>query len=56
MIMRECPKCKGSGQVPAHYDVLFDDLFEQTPKEVWQQYLTDGYNLRDAIKEERSQA
>lgn len=38
------------------YDDLFDDLFIQTPEEVWAQYLKDGYTLRKAIKEERSQA
>jgi hypothetical protein len=41
---------------PAFYDNLFDDLVRQTPKEVWEQYLKDGYTLREAIKEERSQA
>lgn len=39
-----------------YYDKLFDDLFKQTPKEVWLQYLEDGYTLHKAIKEERSQA
>jgi type II restriction/modification system DNA methylase subunit YeeA len=38
------------------YDNLFDDLFTQTPKAVWDMYIEEGYTLRDAIKEERSQA
>ena len=41
---------------PKFYDILFDDLFTQTPKEVWDQYLENGYTLREAIQEERSQA
>lgn len=45
-----------ANEKPKHYDNLFDDLFAQTPKEVWEQYLAEGYTLHEAIQEERSQA
>jgi hypothetical protein len=47
---------KYANEKPEYYDNLFDDLFKQTPKEVWELYLADGYTLREAIKEERGQA
>jgi predicted CoA-binding protein len=45
-----------ANEKPKFYDNLFDDLVKQTPKKVWEQYLEDGYSMREAIKEERSQA
>ena len=45
-----------ANEKPLFYDNLFDDLFKQTPTEVWEQYLANGYTLREAIQEERSQA
>jgi hypothetical protein len=45
-----------ANEKPKFYDNLFDDLVKQTPKKVWKQYLKDGYSMREAIKEERSQA
>lgn len=56
MSLIECKKCAGTGYVQTAYDILFDDLFKQTPKEVWDGYLSNGYTLHEAIKEERSQA
>jgi hypothetical protein len=41
---------------PVFYNNLYDDLVKQTPKEVWDQYLENGYTMREAIKEERSYA
>ena len=45
-----------ANEKPKYYDILFDDLVTQTPKEVWNQYLADGYSMHEAIREERSQA
>ena len=50
------PIAQSANEKPKYYDNLFDDLFKQTPKEVWELYLADGYTLREAIKEERSYA
>ena len=54
-----CPKCQqnvDANPKPECYDNLYDDLFEQTPREVWLLYIENGYTSHQAIQEERSQA
>lgn len=51
---RKCEFCGKQANPKEHYPMLFDDLFRQTPKEVWDQYRAEGYTLHEAIKMERS--
>lgn len=57
--MKTCEKC---GQEYNPMGSMYDgvatniDLVRQTPKEVWQQYLEDGYTFYEARDMERSYA
>jgi hypothetical protein len=52
---KRCSKSVEANDKPL-YDFLFDDLWTQTPREVWAQYRENGYTDHEAIGEERSQA
>ena len=55
----KCPRCSqnvDANPKPKFYDELYDDLWDQTPKEVWLSYIQNGYTTQQAILEERSQA
>ena len=51
-----CDKCDGTGAVDRTYlsMTVVPDLLRQTPKEVWQDYIANGYTLRQAVAEELS--
>lgn len=51
-----CPKCGGTGEIDRMYlgMKVVPDILEQTPKEVWQEYLAAGYTLTQAVAEELS--
>ena len=51
-----CSQNTDANPKPEFYDDLYDDLFKQTPKEVWISYIKNGYTTHQAILEERSQA
>lgn len=51
-----CDKCDGKGVVEQPYlsAAVVPDLLRQTPKEVWDEYLANGYSLHEAVAEELS--
>jgi hypothetical protein len=57
MTLVRCEFCGRTQNEPRRvYDVIFDDLFKQTPAAVWKKYLADGYTMHEAILMERSYA
>ena len=51
-----CKNCDGTGLIEAVYAYasVFQNLLEQTPKVVWDEYRDNGYTIHQAVASELS--